>query len=108
MQNRFHERFRVPLNVKQIFALARKGENYASDFVDEFFDNFGIALSNLISILDPDVVVLGGGLSNLDELYTTGRDRVRKYIFSDELETPIVKNIYGDSAGVIGAALIGG
>ena len=108
LQNRFHERFRVPLNVQQIFALARKGENYASDFVDEFFDNFGIALSNLISILDPDVVVLGGGLSNLDELYTTGRDRVRKYIFSDELETPIVKNIYGDSAGVIGAALIGG
>lgn len=107
LQNRFHEKFRVPLNVKQIFALARKGENYASEFVEEFFDNFGIALSNLIAILDPDVVVLGGGLSNLDELYTIGRERVRKYIFSDELETPIVKNIYGDSAGVIGAALVG-
>ena len=108
LQNRFHEKFRVPLNVQQIFALARKGENYAREFVDEFFDHFGIALSNLIAILDPDVVVLGGGLSNVDELYTTGRERVRKYIFSDELETPIVKNIYGDSAGVIGAALIGG
>lgn len=108
LQNRFHERFRVPLDVKQIFALARKGENYAHEFVEEFYDNFGIALSNLIAILDPDVVVLGGGLSNLDELYTIGRERVRKYIFSDELETPIVKNIYGDSAGVIGAALIGG
>jgi fructokinase len=107
LQNRFYERFRVPLDVQQIFALARKGENYAHEFVEEFFDNFGLALSNLIAILDPDVVVLGGGLSNLEELYTTGRERVRKYIFSDELETPIVKNKYGDSAGVIGAALIG-
>jgi fructokinase len=107
LQNRFHERFRVPLTVKQIFALAKKSDNYATTFVDEFYDNFGIAMSNLIAILDPDVVVLGGGLSNVDELYTIGRERVRKYIFSDELETPIVKNIYGDSAGVIGAALIG-
>ncbi len=107
LQNRFHERFGVPLNVKQIFALARKSDNYATAFVDEFFDNFGLALSNLIAILDPDVVVLGGGLSNLEELYTRGRERVRQYIFSDELETPIVKNQYGDSAGVIGAALVG-
>ncbi len=107
LKNRFFERFRVPLEVHQIFELAKKSENYATAFVDEFYDNFGIALSNLISILDPDVVVLGGGLSNLEELYTIGRERVRKYIFSDELETPIVKNKYGDSAGVIGAALIG-
>ncbi len=107
LKNRFFERFRVPLEVHQIFELAKKNENYATAFVDEFYENFGIALSNLISILDPDVVVLGGGLSNLEELYTIGRERVRKYIFSDELETPIVKNMYGDSAGVIGAALIG-
>ncbi len=107
LQNRFHEKFRVPLTVQQIFELAQKSDNYATAFVNEFYDNFGIALSNLIAILDPDVVVLGGGLSNLDELYTIGRERVRKYIFSDELETPIVKNKYGDSAGVLGAALIG-
>lgn len=107
LQNRFHEKFRVPLTVQQIFALAKKSDNYATAFVAEFYENFGIALSNLIAILDPDVVVLGGGLSNLDELYTIGRERVRQYIFSDELETPIVKNIYGDSAGVIGAALVG-
>ena len=107
LKNRFFERFRVPLEVKQIFDLAKKSDNYATAFIDEFYDNFGIALSNLISILDPDVVVLGGGLSNIDDLYTVGRARVHKYIFSDELETPIVKNQYGDSAGVIGAALIG-
>ncbi len=107
LKTRFFEKFRVALEVHQIFELAKKSDNYATEFVDEFFDNFGIALSNLISILDPDVVVLGGGLSNIDELYSIGRERVRKYIFSDDLETPIVKNKFGDSAGVIGAALIG-
>ena len=61
----------------------------------------------MINIFDPDIVVLGGGLSNIDELYTIGKDEVKKNIFSDSLETPIVKNLLGDSSGVIGAALIG-
>jgi fructokinase len=52
-------------------------------------------------------VVLGGGLSNVDELYTRGVAEVAKRVFSDSLETPIVKHALGDSAGVIGAALIG-
>ncbi|TMB49755.1 MAG: ROK family protein, partial [Deltaproteobacteria bacterium] len=64
------------------------------------------ALANLIDILDPDVVVLGGGLSNLDVLYTRGRDAVARYVFNDELTTPIVPNRLGDSAGVVGAALL--
>jgi fructokinase len=51
--------------------------------------------------------VLGGGLSNIDELYTTGVDAIGRYVFSDGLDTPIVRNRLGDSAGVIGAALIG-
>ena len=72
-----------------------------------FFEQFGRALSNVISIIDPDVVVLGGGLSNYMPLYAEGVERVKKYIFSDELITPIVKNKTGDSAGVIGAAWIG-
>jgi len=72
-----------------------------------FFEQFGRALSNVISIIDPDVVVLGGGLSNYMPLYAEGVERVKKDIFSDELITPIVKNKTGDSAGVIGAAWIG-
>jgi fructokinase len=57
--------------------------------------------------LDPDIVVLGGGLSNEPSLYTRGVEEVRKRIFSDSLETPIVKNALGDSAGVFGAAMVG-
>jgi fructokinase len=85
----------------------RQGIQKDKEFMEQFFDRFGIAVSNLINILDPDLVVIGGGLSNIDELYTYGIEKVGKYIFNDELRTPIVKNELGDSAGVIGAAFIG-
>jgi fructokinase len=74
--------------------------------LDRYLDWFGRALANVVNILDPDVIVLGGGLSNLDALYDRGRDAVARYVFNDELRTPIVRNALGDSAGVIGAALL--
>ena len=73
---------------------------------DEFLKNFGFGLSNVIDILDPDVIVLGGGLSNIDFLYTQGKDSVYHKVFSDMVDTPILKNKLGDSAGVFGAALL--
>jgi len=72
-----------------------------------FFSHFGRAIANLIDILDPDMVVLGGGVSNFSAVYTEGVAAVRKYVFTDEMETPIVKHQLGDSAGVLGAALVG-
>jgi fructokinase len=83
------------------------GTPQAVAFMKIFFCNFGRAVANLIDVLDPDVVVLGGGVSNFDALYIDGVAEVAKFIFSDSLETPIVKHQLGDSAGVIGAALIG-
>ncbi len=77
------------------------------EFIKIFFRNFGRSLANLIDVLDPDVVVLGGGVSNFNALYTEGVAAVAEQVFSDSLETPIVKHQIGDSAGVIGAALIG-
>ncbi len=73
---------------------------------DEFLENFGFGLANVIDILDPDVIVLGGGLSNIDFLYTEGRDSVYQKVFSDLVDTPILQNKLGDSAGVFGAALL--
>lgn len=72
----------------------------------EFLANFGISLANVIDILDPDVIVLGGGLSNIDFLYTEGKQAVYDNVFSDMVDTPILKNKLGDSAGVFGAALL--
>ena len=71
-----------------------------------FLDNFALSLSNVIDILDPDVIVLGGGVSNIDFLYDEGKNAVYEKVFSDTVDTPIIKNKLGDSAGVFGACLI--
>jgi len=73
----------------------------------EFLNHFGQALANIVNILDPDIIVLGGGLSNIDFLYEVGKQAVYDHVFSDVIETSIIKNKLGDSAGVFGAALLG-
>ena len=95
------------LPLKKIIELYdnRPNDNYTK-WKNEFLSNFGIALSNVINIIDPDVVVLGGGLSNIDFLYSEGILSVQKNIFSNKTDTPIVSNKLGDSAGVFGAALL--
>ena len=75
-------------------------------FKDQWLEDFGLGLANVIDILDPDAVVLGGGLSNVDFLYTEGKKSVHANVFSDFVDTPILKNKLGDSAGVFGAALL--
>jgi fructokinase len=90
----------------EIVARRGGGEAAAARCVDEWLDAFGRAFANLINVLDPDAIVLGGGVSNADLLYTEGRERVARYLFSDELLTPILRHSLGDSAGVFGAALL--
>ena len=63
-------------------------------------------MANVIDIIDPDAIVLGGGLSNISFLYDEGKDLVYENVFSDTVDTPILKNQLGDSAGVFGACLI--
>ncbi len=71
-----------------------------------FLDDFGLSLANVIDILDPDVIVLGGGVSNIDFLYSEGKNSIYEKVFSDIVDTPIVKNELGDSAGVFGACML--
>jgi len=104
---RFAEQHREKTTFAEIVERYRRGDPKATAFVKIFFRNFGRALANLIDVLDPDVIVMGGGLSNINELYTEGIAEVARCVFSDSLETPIVKHQLGDSAGVIGAALVG-
>jgi fructokinase len=73
---------------------------------EEFLENFGSGLANVIDILDPDAIVLGGGLSNIDFLYTEGKESVYDKVFSDLVNTPILQNKLGDSAGVFGACML--
>lgn len=104
---RYEEKFGVKKRFREIEKDFYAGDPKAVEFMKTFFHNFGRAMGNLIGILDPDIVVIGGGVSKFDALYTQGVAEVAKLVFSDSLETPIVKYQLGDSAGVIGAALIG-
>ena len=79
---------------------------YGKKWKDEFLENFGYGLANVIDILDPDAIILGGGLSNIDFLYTEGKESVYSKVFSDLVDTPILKNELGDSAGVFGACML--
>ncbi|HZL13577.1 MAG TPA: ROK family protein, partial [Verrucomicrobiae bacterium] len=107
LQARYIEQFGIKKSFKEIENDFYRGDPQAMEFVKIFFRNFGRALANLINILDPDAIVLGGGVSNFAVLYSEGIAEVAKFVLNDRLETPIVKNRLGDSAGVLGAALIG-
>ena len=107
LEKAYRTRFGTPKVLQDIVSSYRNRDPEAASFMNDFFERFGQALANVINVLDPDIVVLGGGVSNIDEIYTRGIEEVRKRVFSDEMTTPIVRHALGDSAGVIGAALIG-
>jgi fructokinase len=72
----------------------------------QWYRDYGLAMANLIQVLDPDCIVLGGGLSNLPDIMTTGDTMIREHLFSDAFDTVIVRAELGDSAGSVGAALL--
>ena len=67
-------------------------------------DRLARGLAVIINLIDPDVIVLGGGLSNMAHLYDQVPTLMRPYVFSDFVNTPVVRNVHGDSSGVRGAA----
>lgn len=102
----YAERTGTRVDLATIAQRAAAGEGAASTLLGERMELFGRAVSVVIDVLDPDVIVLGGGASNLDAWYTEGRDAVARWIFNDALDTRLVKHELGDSAGVLGAALL--
>ena len=95
------------ITLKEIMQNYFEGHDpYASKTVERLIYYFGKGVAALINILDPDVIVLGGGLGNIDLLYSEGVEEVKKYIFNPRLETIFLKPQLGDSAGVFGAAML--
>ncbi len=93
--------------LKDIVALAEsKVDPTAQKTMIRLVEFFGKGLSVVINILDPDVIVIGGGVGNIDLLYDRGLDSLRKNVFNNRLDTPIVRPLLGDSAGVFGAAFL--
>lgn len=96
------------LKLKEILARRQQGKDtYAAETIERLLEFYGRAISTLINVLDPNLMIIGGGVGNIDLLYTEGRERIKKYMFNKgELKTPILKPVLGDSAGVFGAALL--
>ena len=85
-------------------ARAAAGETKARDALARHTDRLARGLAQIVNFLDPDVIVFGGGLSNMAHLYANVPPLLKRYVFSDVIETPIVRNLHGDSSGVRGAA----
>jgi predicted NBD/HSP70 family sugar kinase len=96
------------LKLSDILQLYTAGvDEHATATIERLLENYGRAISILVNIIDPDLIVIGGGVGNIDLLYTEGYERIKKYVFNNgKLTTPICKPLLGDSAGVYGAALL--
>ncbi len=105
---RFYERISgKKLRLKEIYSNYKNGTDAAAaETIERLSHYFGKAVSVIINMLDPDTIVVGGGVGNIDELYTNGIDSIKKYIFNNRFDTPVLKPALGDSAGVFGAAAL--
>ena len=108
LQRYYQEISGQSLKMPEIMARHLAGTDpYASQTIDRMLEYFGQSISTIINVLDPDAIVLGGGVGNIDLLYTEGVERIKKYVFNSRVvETPILRPKLGDSAGVFGAAML--
>ncbi len=88
----------------EIVALVASGDTVAEESLRRYEDRLGRSLAVIVNILDPDVIVLGGGMSNVDRLYETVPGLIEPHVFGNRFATRLVKNVHGDSSGVRGAA----
>ena len=93
--------------LKEIYTDHQAGTDpIATQTIDRMIHFFGKAMAVVINILDPDAIMLGGGVGNIDLLYTAGVTEISKYVFNPKLDTQFLKPTLGDSAGVFGAAFL--
>lgn len=88
----------------EVITLSEEGDAAAIETLHRFEDRLGRSLATIINFLDPDVIVFGGGLSNVSRFYDTMPDHIRPHVFGDQFRTRILSNVHGDSSGVRGAA----
>jgi fructokinase len=107
LEQYYAEMSRNALKLSEIYERAKGGmDDYAMMTIERLLEFFGKSMAMVINTLDPDAIILGGGVGNIDHLYTEGVERVKKYVFNNDLRTPFFKPELGDSAGVFGAALL--
>ena len=100
----FYQQTNKQLSAPEIVTLAEQGNEQAEQALQVYEDRMARALASVINIIDPHVIVLGGGMSNIQRLYDNVPKLWGNYVFSDKVHTQLLPNMHGDSSGVRGAA----
>ncbi len=100
----YQAKYQQALSARQIVDAAKRGDKQCEQAIQEYEDRMARSLSHIINILDPDVIVLGGGMSNIQRLYQNVPKLWAQYVFSDHVSTRLLPPVHGDSSGVRGAA----
>ena len=103
----YFDMYNDKLDAKIIQENANNGDEKALEFIFQYLDYLARGLAQVVNIIDPGAIVLGGGVSNMKQIYGNINSKLKKYVFSDTVNTEIVKNKFGDSSGVRGAADLG-
>ena len=107
LESYYERKTGVHRHLKEILSLHKAGvDEIATATIKRLLHFFGKGMANVINIVDPEAIVLGGGVGNIDLLYTEGVAQVREFVFNNRLTTKFLKPKLGDSAGVFGAALL--
>lgn len=107
LERYYHSISGQKLKLKAIVEHYRAGsDEFATKTMKRLFEMFGRGIARIINVLDPQIIVIGGGVGNIDELYSEGVKAALPYVFNPEIKTKFLKPKLGDSAGVFGAALL--
>ena len=104
LENYYEHITKTKISSRDIVSLYQENDSVAGEVMDVYFERIARSFSTFVNILDPDVIVCGGGMSEIDEIYDEVPNRIIPYIASNFFLTPIVKATHGSSSGVRGAA----
>ena len=107
LAKRFNKKYKKNLKANEIFELYRRHELDAEKMVEEFKTNLAMSLATIVNILDPDVFIFGGGVTNEIDFFDEIENLTKKYVIGKEYEGVFLKPKYGDASGVRGAARLG-
>lgn len=100
----YTQRFGTEISAPQIVDALKQGDHKARLSYYQLVDHISRSFAYIVNIIDPDAIVIGGGLSNIDSLYNDVQQKMKQYVFSPDCDTPILPAKFGDSSGVRGAA----
>jgi predicted NBD/HSP70 family sugar kinase len=100
------ERSGTELEASEIASLATSGDVESSESIQIYCEQLARCLSTVVNLMDPDMIVLGGGLSNISQLYEQVPSLMNEHVFTDDMLTMLAAPMFGDASGAIGAACL--